>query len=111
MMSSAMIGAPSAPDAGRGAMQVGSARAASNALNPPASNAPVIPDRTSPLPAVASHDVPVGLTRVNPSGAQITVVEPFSNTVAPSCRAACGRSAAAALDVCAGVRHRARARG
>ncbi len=27
--------------------------------------------------------------RVNPSGAQITVVEPFNNTVAPSCRAVC----------------------
>lgn len=58
--------------------------------SPCASSAPARPDRTSPLPAVASHGVPVVFTNTgsSPSGGATTVVEPLSRTHAPNSVAA-----------------------
>src|SRR3954462_3359871 len=47
---------------------------------PVASSAPVIPESTSPVPAVACHGVPVPLTKVVPSGPATTVASPLSRT-------------------------------
>ena len=50
--------------------------------SPAASNAPISPPSTSPAPAVASHGVPVVVTRTRPSGSAISVWRPLSSTVA-----------------------------
>ena len=50
------------------AVQVRRDAAAVPGSSPPASSAPPSPDSTSPLPAVASQGVPVGLTQAGPSG-------------------------------------------
>src|SRR5262249_15416767 len=93
--------AASAPPAPTGASLAASRaarpcrKAAAEAANlagsrPCASSAPARPESTSPDPAVASHGVPVGLTNAGSSrsGVATTVVEPLSNTVAPSSAAA-----------------------
>ncbi len=49
------------------------------------------PERTSPVPAVASRASPEAASRARPSGAAMTDVEPFSSTIAPLRRAACAR--------------------
>src|SRR6185436_5501322 len=97
--SEAPIGACAVPSPGPAAASLPArpcryapARPAWAGARPWASSAPVSPDSTSPLPAVASHGVPVGLTRTGPeSGDAMTVVEPFSSTVTPS-RAAARRA-------------------
>jgi hypothetical protein len=60
--------------------------AACGGSSPCASSEPASPDRTSPVPAVASQGVPVVLTNTgsSPSGGAITVVEPLSSTQAPN---------------------------
>ncbi|MCF0091215.1 hypothetical protein B0E37_06336 [Streptomyces sp. MH192] len=72
---------------------------ASRAERPAASRLPARPDRTSPLPAVASQGVPVAFTRTGASGSPgspgspaTSVVDPLSRTVARY-RAASSRTA------------------
>src|SRR6201993_594249 len=60
------------------------AAAASAAGSPAASSAPIMPDSTSPDPAVAAHDWPAGFRYTRPPGAAITVTLPLSRTVAPN---------------------------
>ncbi len=60
------------------------AAAASPAGSPLASSAPIMPDSTSPDPAVAAHDSPTGLMYTRPPGSAMTVAYPLSNTVTPS---------------------------
>ncbi len=89
--SAAPIGAPSAAIRPASPCRNAAAAAADLAGSTPcASIAPARPDSTSPEPAVASHRVPVGLTKTaSPaSGVAITVVEPLSSTVTPSSAAA-----------------------
>src|SRR5262249_58119294 len=59
------------------------AAAASPAAGPWARSGPASPASTSPVPAVASQPVPVGLTSSGPSPPAITVVEPLSSTQQP----------------------------
>src|SRR5205807_10601655 len=59
------------------------AAAASAAVNPDASSAPIIPDSTSPDPAVAAQDCPAGLRYAGPPGSAMIVTLPLSSTVAP----------------------------
>src|SRR6516165_5731418 len=64
--------------------------AACGGSSPCASSAPASPASTSPVPAVASHGVPVVLTSTGsrPSGGATTVVDPLSSTQAPNSVAA-----------------------
>ena len=50
---------------------------------PAASNAPMIPLSTSPVPAVARRASPAVTTSADPSGSATIVAAPFSNTVQP----------------------------
>src|SRR6185503_14721236 len=59
------------------------AAAASSGCMPLASRAPVSPDRTSPVPAVASAGVAPGLTAAVPSGVATIESSPFSTTMQP----------------------------
>ena len=67
------------------------------AAMPVASSAPMMPARTSPVPAVASRASPDATTRTSPPGSATTVAGPLSSTTAPvsaaSRRAAAMRSA------------------
>ncbi len=67
--------------------------AASSGGTPWARSAPITPDSTSPVPAVARRASPAVTSRARPSGWATTVVGPFSSTIAP---VAAARSRAAA---------------
>src|ERR1700751_5609677 len=60
------------------------AAAASAAGSPAASSAPIMPESTTPDPAVAAHDWPAGFRYTGPPGSAITVTLPLSSTVAPN---------------------------
>ena len=55
--------------------------AARNGCTPCASNPPMMPDRTSPVPAVASRASPVVTSSARPSLSAITGVAPFKEAV------------------------------